>query len=235
MVMEQRVAALEAGFGDVLPIDSHYSFDESLLYDQYQSEPPIEVRNGCVLIPIAFAVWWYWTRRAAKRAVRLLLTSGGSNSCFPQESDVADDDADPSVDMPSEMDDVENRVPVQSNYDKFDSWDDVMAQESSSAHLVRWITFNGRRKAKRRMRAVTKSVMMNRSSCDPTIHFSTQRQQQHQQQNPDESQPNCEGLLDDALSSSGCSHWECIDDTVIEVSAPRSLADDASQHSHGIT
>lgn len=201
-------------------------------YFDYASQPPIEIRQGCVLIPIVLAVWWYWTRRAAKRAVRLLISDG----CFgvPEAEEGTDNSAFASRSSDLEQEGDENRVPVETNYDKFGTWEDVMAQESySSNRLVKWITSSKRRKAKRRMRAVTMSVMNHRAETNNT----TTTPIHNDFDSAESSLPTCEGLLavddavDDALSNSGCSHWECIDDTVIEVSEPKGLAETVSHPS----
>ena len=210
-----------ADSGEKLPLPN-YDYD-------IMTQEPIEIRHGCVFIPIVFAIWWYWTRRAAKRAVRLLITGG--EGCFAGQQHGARADIPTSVaashssDTLGEEEDVENRVPVRTTYDKFDTWDDVVAQESSSSHLVRWITTSEQKKAKRRMRAVTKAVM-NRAVDGKTNQTSHNDSMEY-------NAPNCEGLLafDDAFSESNCSNWECIEDTAIEVPTRKSLADDVSQHS----
>ena len=180
----------------------------------YELQPPIEVRQGCMFIPIFIAVWWFWTRRAARRAMRLIISG---DSCLGEE-DLASEQ--------SEMGGVEhfeNHVSGETHRDQYLSWDDVVAQQSQSNHLVKWFTSNKRREAKRRMRAVTKSVM-NRSS--KKIGSSTHNDYENMDNLPD-----CDA--DDILSSSGCSGWECIDDDNAALDAPalQCLADEAPQHS----
>ena len=217
------------------PIHQQYTNDPTLTtYFDYASQPPIEIRQGCVLIPIFFAVWWYWTRRAARRAVRLLIT-GGSDGCFgPAETTTTDPTA-----YAAEPDDSvggeEQRVPIETlDHDKFGSWDDVMAQESSSLRLVRWIS-SSRKRAKRRMRAVTKSVM-NRSGKAPTTVPMSSADNDLDSVGSNQQIITCDGLLavDDAISSSGCSNWECIDDTAIEIATTSRGLEDSTSHPSGI-
>ena len=214
------------GLVDARQGDSGYA-DETTYFD-YASQPPIEIRQGCVLIPIFFAVWWYWTRRAARRAVHLLITGDG---CFPAaEATHGDYTVDPSI-APSQSSSDENRVPTETNHDKFGTWDDVMAQESSSLHLVRWISSH-RKKAKRRMRAVTKSVM-HRESCSAA---NSNPMMENDLESVGSQQLTCDGLLavDDAISQSGCTHWECIDDTAIELAVPSRGLGGSASHPSGI-
>eukprot|EP00977_Amphora_coffeiformis_P002810 scaffold528_cov165-Amphora_coffeaeformis.AAC.22 len=178
---------------------------ESQTYFDYEAQPPIDIRQGCFLIPVFFAVWWYWTRRAARQAVRV-LTAGGEG-CFRR-------DGTESSSSTFADEDVENHVPRYATHDKFYTWDEVLAQKSSSRHLVRWIhiTFSSDQTPTRRriVRPVAKTIL-HRSPDPNSIPVHTV-EGNHKQQ------PYSEGLLslDDATSASACNHWECIDDTVLE-------------------
>jgi hypothetical protein len=208
---------------------AHLHSDGGLYFSDYATpQPPVvEVKQGCVFLPIFVAVWWYWTRRAARKAMRLLVAG---ESCQGEEQDLDISSDEQSVNESFESDMVrrpgdDHGIPVESNRDKFGTWDDVIAQENSSPHLVKWIT-SGQREAKRRMKIVTKT-MMNRSSepSKPSIHSDYENM---------ENLTECDGVLsaDDVFSTSGCTQWECIDDSAVEpvTTAPReSLANDAPQ------
>jgi len=194
----------------------HVTEQEILTYFDYETQPPIEIKQSCFLIPIFFAVWWYWTRRAARRALRV-LTAGGEGCC---RRDVEESSASSSR-FANEGEDIENRVPTNVTYDKFNTLDEVLAQESSSRHLVRWIGTTTDRTLVTRSRRIIKPVkqnIMHRPPVPNSVPVNTPEENQ--------SQPYCEGLLsfDDALSTSTCNHWECIDNTVLEV-GPDSPAD----------
>ena len=114
--------------------------------------------------------------------------------------------------------------------DKFGTWNDVVTQENSSPHLVKWITSGKQREAKRRMKIVTR-VCMNRPSGGGTTESRNTSSHVHSDYQNMEHLTDCDEILsvDDALSVvSGCTRWECIDDTAIETTgvAPRSLVDD---------
>jgi hypothetical protein len=221
---EPQMDSLEAlhDSGSAPSDSSYWEYDES----------PIKIQQGCILIPIVFGVWWYWTRRTARQAVRLMI-AGGDGCLRPGDPTAAYGTA---TSFSTDTEDAENRLRYTvRSHDEFDTWDDVVlnnnAHEDPSIHLVRWISAN-RRLAKRRMRTVSKAVMNRmpgKENCSPTSAETP------------EILSHCpsDGLLifDDALSASTCA-WECIEDVEMEsitvTSAQRCLADDDSIPCNGV-
>lgn len=208
---------------------------DTVPYFDFSQSEEIQVRHGCVLIPIFVAVWWYYTRRAARRAFRLITSGDG---CFsrPEATEGVSVSSSRSFDAACNEEEGAYQVHAVQNHDKFNSWDDVIehnTRQSSSMRLVRWITAKGKLSKKRRIRAVSKAVM-NRASAAPPADHTIPMYNANQDLDIG---PDCDGLLtlDDALSASSCG-WQCIEDTeagatIEHACARRSLADDVSHQS----
>lgn len=175
------------------------------------SNDEIHIAHGCLLIPVAVAFWWYWTKKQARRVMRRITRH--SDPCGP------------SVDLPqvhsvSSQDETTDRTAEEvppyaaSANDKFTSWEDVRDHETEdhSVRFVRWIKGKNS-KARRRMEAVSRFTL---------------RRQQQQQGNKSTSAAATPILSmcssgDDTTSLSTIdtvphrAAWQCIHDTGVEI------------------
>jgi hypothetical protein len=169
----------------------------------------IYVAHSCLLIPVVVAVWWYWTKRAAKRVLRKLTMLPETEACGPSMNDDTSEhdnhysnygctdqydtfDSDyhatnTSTTATSSAATHANRngqeyqeqqhqqqqrqqqharpsFEEDNNNDKFNTWEDVLENETSdpSVRFVRWIKGKNH-KAKRRMAAVSRFSLRRRS------------------------------------------------------------------------
>lgn len=140
--------------------------------------PTPVITHGCLLIPFAFMVWWYWTKRTVRRVVRGLLTSAGNNdactgpaastnsptSAAATGHSFSNTSSDPNREKASAFDDA----------DQFNSWEDVIHQEDSTLRFVRWFEGKdaGSTIARRRVHAATLNNLRGGPSTSPILSLS---------------------------------------------------------------
>ena len=120
-------------------------------YETVPNSP--QIAYNCLLIPVGLAFWWYWTKKAARNALREVLPPSETASNPAQE--------DYQCYQPEMGYDGEgNFVTSTPQIDQFHSWEDVVQQKSKdqSIRFVRWI--KGKR-AKRRQRLSSKRAKRN--------------------------------------------------------------------------
>ena len=128
------------------------------------------VAYNCLLIPVFFAVWWYWTKRTAQAVTKGLLkheirivtckSRHASISRTAENGDECHQDSSPyqldtdgnsvtnghsegtSVDSMSELPPPPPAVSLMR--DEFDTWEDVLKNSSSDENRVQWITASKR-------------------------------------------------------------------------------------------
>lgn len=160
--------------------------------DRGSPRPALTVAYGCVFIPVILVVWWMWTKRAAKRVVRTLLTYREGCGDTGSESEGG-----------TEVDEAEY----------FQSWDDVMEQQQNSGdhslRFVRWIKGKNHRK-RTRMNAITRQIL---GSKRPPKLRSQQRRFRPDLGSPilDTSQNAATNIHESGFPESVMS-WQCIDD-----------------------
>jgi len=113
------------------------------------NEQTIQVQHSCLLIPVMFGVWWYWTKRKARSVlVRLRLAP-------PMDDDDDDDEHDTTI------------YTNGSDCDPFHSWQDVSDQQGNNGgsginHTLRWVRwFKGNTSKTTRARQRVHSATLN--------------------------------------------------------------------------
>jgi len=180
------------------------------------AEPPeIRIAHGCLLIPAIFVFWWYWTKRAARRAMRGLLTNAGANHT---KDETAEDDGPIGA--------------ASADTDVFNSWDEVIEhdRQDKSLNFVQW--FNGRRgRERRRLEAVTRRTLAERERSTAIVPVSSPHNVSLAD-NDSLSASSGDFVFDDS-SSVRSVHWECIEDMGgIEMCTP--MERDSSYSSNGL-
>jgi hypothetical protein len=201
-----------------------------------QHESPIIIGHGCLLIPVAVLIWWYWTKRTVQRVVRRLVTSHGHHATCSGPTPEADNHAtadDGTKDAYSSFQRGSDEA------DPFYSWEDVMHQEESEANgggtsvssttrFVRWFKGRGSRnaRARRRVHAATLHTLRCGSGATPFAFQNEEADDHNPRQQPMLSQS------DSSESETSMIHrvfwtnvagpasqytWQCIHNTTIEV------------------
>lgn len=144
--------------------------------------PPIaiHVSYNCLLLPVALAFWWYWTKRKARNVLRRIHLMAP-----PTEQDgVDEDEGDMDISMGYFY---RSNSSEECDVDPFHTWDDVQqgshlggGNHSRSSSAVRWVQwFKGRggktTRTRRRVHATTLHHLRQQPSC------LEQHQQQQQQ------------------------------------------------------
>lgn len=111
-------------------------------------QPPVvggvSIAHGCLLIPVAVLLWWYWTKRTVQRAVRRLITFHGEERCTgpPPASPSMFADDDDRRNFSARYDNHHTRSDYYASFppcrdtDQFHSWDDVMRQDVWNCHHI---------------------------------------------------------------------------------------------------
>jgi hypothetical protein len=229
----------------------------------------IFLAHGCLLVPVAVAVWWYWTKRAAKRVYRRLTTSidfdSSMNQCAPSmnvnrnmrpfcvpsvlsnEEAINNNENSNNENSNNENNNNENNNNNNENNnnigninddtettnfdegsDKFNTWEDVLENETQdpSLRFVRWIKGKNY-KAKRRMEAVSRYSLRRRNGSNAS-NFGDGDGLEDYNSNSCKTTPmlpvssSDENASSDAASASipttsPRSTWQCIQDTGVEI------------------
>jgi hypothetical protein len=199
-----------------------------------QHESPVVVGHGCLLIPVAVLIWWYWTKRTVQRVVRRLVTNHGHHATCSGPSPEADNHA---TADDGARDEYSSFQRGNDETDPFYSWEDVMHQEesegngsgtnsSSATRFVRWFKGRGSRNARARRRVHAATLHTLRCGGGTTqVAF----------QEADEHNPRQQPMLsqsDSSESETSMIHrvfwtnvggpasqytWQCIQNTTVEV------------------
>jgi len=124
----------------------------------------IHVAHSCLLVPVAVAFWWYWTKRAARRVLRRIrrripdhACDGGPTTTVDHGDDFANIGHCGSDDATFQSEYTARGMPFGTTpTDLFTTWEDVMKHETQdhSVRFVRWIKGKNS-KRKRRMQAAS--------------------------------------------------------------------------------
>ena len=136
----------------------------------------IYIGHGCLLIPAIFLVWWYWTKRTARRVVHgvITFTHRGRSSSSMSTSDPLDTtpticNGDDDIDVGSYFNgctaqpssSASQNPNVSSSY--YRSWEDAQPERSSSDSTTnfRFIDWMKRTKSSRTRQAVQTTTLSN--------------------------------------------------------------------------
>jgi len=135
----------------------------------------VEIRQGCLLLPVAVAFWFYWTKRAARRMwkrgrarlrqqqKRRRQSSVGA-SCLaplPDSPTAAATEAALDVDDGGDETSSEEEEDEEDDNSAFRTWAEVVLDRDPSVRFARWITGAGS-SATARMRAATERILRRR-------------------------------------------------------------------------
>jgi hypothetical protein len=153
----------------IYPIRQQHAKQRQQIHSSPSLSPPIiTITHECLLIPVAFGLWWYWTKRKARKVYKSLLRIAPACSEEHEEEEEEDDPSDLSIHNHyyyynynasiSSPNHTTNKF--HTDNDIFQSWNDVEAscqkyptnsstssnphdttttQSSSSMRWVRWI------------------------------------------------------------------------------------------------
>ena len=174
------------------------SSSHAALNHVYVDHPSPVIAHGCLLIPVAFGFWWYWTKRTVRRVFRGLLTYTSNAECMG-----------PTAAKPTENAYYKSdHRASSSNADQFHSWEDVMHQErqdDNTSRFVRWFHGSGTRnsRARRRVHAATLHNLRDGPSLSPIMSLSEDS----------DDMATIHMAFSNATSRASALTWQCIQNT----------------------
>lgn len=137
---------------------------------------PIYIGHGCLIIPAIFLVWWYWTKRTARRVVHGVITfthrsrsSSSMSTPAPMEAITICNDGD-NIDVGQYFSEcttqasstAKSNLPNESSH-YYQSWEDTLPKGSSSDDTTkfRFIHWMKRTKTSRTRQAVRTTTLHN--------------------------------------------------------------------------
>jgi hypothetical protein len=134
----------------IVPTTPHDELFPSQSNEQQKPHTPLMIGYGCLLIPAVFLIWWYWTKRTARRVVSKVITFSHRGSSSPSD-DVStticncEHDDNPTSPYYSSY----TSTSPQSEPYHYKSWDDDVMPEGSSSNknnafrFFHWMKRNG--------------------------------------------------------------------------------------------